>query len=57
MLTASPDLKASEWRTIAVIGFVLLNEVFDVEFPERNPAKSRALSKLRYFWLLTVSAV
>ena len=57
MLTASPDLKASEWRTIGIVAFVLLNEVFDVEFPERNLAKSRMLSKLRYFWLLTVSAV
>ena len=55
MLTASPDLKASEWRTIGIVAFVLLNEVFSVEFPERNLAKSRTLSKLRFFWLLTVS--
>ena len=55
MLTASPDLKASEWRTIGILAFVLLNEVFDVD-TERNLAKSRMLSKLRFFWLLTASA-
>lgn len=32
-----------------------MNDVFAVACPDQNPAKSRVLSKLRFFWLLTVS--
>ena len=52
-ISASADLKASEWRTIAIVAFVALNEVFDVD-EDDNSAKSKKISELRFFWLLMV---
>ena len=51
--SASADLKASEWRTIAIAAFVTLNEVFDVE-EDDNSAKAKTISEHRFFWLLMV---
>ena len=57
-LTAAGDLKASEWRIIAIIGFVVLNDVFELdEGANENSAKSRKILQLRFFWLLMVKAV
>ena len=43
------SLKASEWRTIALLGFVLFASVFgDVDSGDRR------MARLRYFWLLQV---
>ena len=52
-ISATADLKASEWRTIAIVAFVALNEVFDVEEDDHS-ARAKKLSDLRYFWLLMV---
>ena len=52
-LFAAGDLKASEWRNIAIIGFVVLNEVFD-DVLDDNSAKAKKIRDLRFFWLLTV---
>ena len=51
--SASTDLKASEWRTIAIVAFVTLNEVFDVEEDDHS-AKAKKISEFRFFWLMTV---
>ena len=44
MVNATPDLKSSEWRTIALIGFAAMDEIFD----------SDRVTHLRFLWLLTV---
>ena len=54
-LCAAGDLKASEWRIIAIIAFVALNDVFDQDdILDDNSAKSQKIRDLRFFWLLTV---
>lgn len=55
LVSASADLKASEWRTIAIVAFVTLNEVFDVDDDDDKSAKAKKISDLRFFWLLTVT--
>lgn len=52
-ISATADLKASEWRTIAIVAFAALNDVFDVEEDDHS-AKAKKISDLRFFWLLTV---
>ena len=42
-------LKASEWRTIALAGFVLFGSVFG-----NTDRSNRRIARLRYFWLLQV---
>lgn len=45
MANATPDFKSSEWRTIAIVGFVAMDEIFD----------SDKVTHLRFLWLLTVT--
>ena len=44
MANTTPDFKSSEWRNIALIGFVAMGDIFD----------SENVTRLRLLWLLTV---
>ena len=45
-------MKASEWRTVALAGFVVFASVFG-----DTSVRDRRIARLRYFWLLQVILV
>lgn len=54
-VSEKPDWKASEWRNLVIIAFTVFDGVFDAQ-TEGN-SRSSWIADLRYFWLLTVSAI